>query len=123
MIYTALLVGVLMIGVLFIIQKKITDAFRQVAESAEQIGRGNDFSIRMADTARFREISALVNAHNRLLDRVEEFIDLQQSFNHNVSHELRTPIAVIQAQCQLLQEKYENDHEMMEVISRIKRQN
>ena len=118
-----LLMALLMLGVLFFLDRRVQAALNRYRESVERIGREHNFSDRMDPNVRFREMVLLLEAHNRLLDRVEEVIDMQKEFNHNVSHELRTPISVIRAQCQLLKERYVGDEGMQDSISRILRQN
>ena len=122
-ILTVFVTGVLILVIQFMAMRGISRSLMEVTAHAERIGADKDFSTRLENHERFTELSALVDAQNRLLDRVEEMIEFQKVFNRNVSHELRTPVSVIRAQCEMLQQKYVNDPALTECLERIMRQN
>lgn len=112
-----------MLAVLFVFGRRISQTLSKVIDNAQAIGVTTDFSQRIDDNVRFRELSVLVDAHNRLLDRVEEMLAIQKEFSHNVSHELRTPIAIVRAQCQMMLEAYKDNQKLRKEVGVIDRQN
>ncbi|CAM5768075.1 Adaptive-response sensory-kinase SasA [Labrys miyagiensis] len=69
----------------------------QVVQEAEAIGPGS-VSARLTDNGLPQDISVLVKAVNRALDRLQEGFNGLEEFFGDVAHELRTPLAVVKAQ-------------------------
>ena len=44
----------------------------------------------------------MIQANNRMMDRLEDLFQQQQQFTSDVAHELRTPSAIVSAECQYL---------------------
>jgi signal transduction histidine kinase len=61
----------------------------------------SDLSARLEAPNHHDEISRLVMAFNRLLDRIEFAFRMQKSFISNVSHELKNPLSVIISQLEI----------------------
>lgn len=95
---------------------------QQVVEEVGQIGEETDLSKRMEYDGRFVEIRSLVEANNRMLDRLEETFENQKCFTSDVAHELRTPITVLMAECEYIQPQMEKDEEVKEAFGLIERQ-
>ncbi|MCM1222102.1 MAG: HAMP domain-containing histidine kinase [Lachnospiraceae bacterium] len=68
--------------------------------SVEKIGTSQMFDERMDENGHYKEINALIEANNRMIDRMNEIFESQEQFSSDVAHELRTPISVIKAQSQ-----------------------
>lgn len=92
------------------LSKSITNITEKNLDTRIEKGKAND------------EISALTEAFNSMLDRLDEAFIRQKRFSSNAAHELKTPVAIIKTSIQTLEneEKGEND-ELEEVIEIIRR--
>ncbi len=68
--------------------------------SVARIGTSRLSDEYMEESGHYTEINSLIQANNRMLDRMNEMFDQQEQFSSDVAHELKTPIAVIKAQSQ-----------------------
>ncbi len=82
---------------------------REVAVTAEEIGRTRDFSRRLPERRNRDEVALLALSFNRMLDALQEAyravaaaLEAQRRFVADASHELRTPLATIQGNAGLL---------------------
>lgn len=117
------IVTIIMLIILNIGGRQFSKSLDTITSGAEKIGEKMDFSTRINNNVGYPEVKSLIDAHNRLLDRVEDIMSSQRNYGRNLSHELRTPIGIISAQCQVLKDKYEDDATLMEYVERIERQN
>ncbi|MEJ2115920.1 MAG: HAMP domain-containing sensor histidine kinase, partial [Gammaproteobacteria bacterium] len=65
----------------------------------------NQRNIRIADKFEDVEVSSIAKSFDQYLDRVDRFIEREQSFASTASHELRTPLSIILTSAELLREK------------------
>ena len=75
---------------------------RQVAATADDIGRSKDFGRRLPARRSRDEVSQLSASFNRMLDALAGVLESQRRFVADASHELRTPLATIQGNAGLL---------------------
>ncbi|MFR3342904.1 MAG: histidine kinase dimerization/phospho-acceptor domain-containing protein [Anaerobutyricum sp.] len=65
----------------------------------------------------------MIQANNRMMDRLEDLFHQQQQFTSDVAHELRTPASIISAECQYLKKYGGTINDYMDSLTVIARQN
>ena len=58
-------------------------------------------NLRVPELKHEDELAELGRLFNKMLDRMQRYIEQQQQFVEDVSHELRTPVAIIQGHLSL----------------------
>lgn len=80
--------------------KRFKRSIKTMETSVEKIGTSQMFDEHMGESGHYKEINSLIEANNRMIDRMNEIFAQQEQFSSDVAHELRTPISVIKAQSQ-----------------------
>jgi len=79
----------------------------------------NDRNIRIEDKYQDYEVGLIAQSIDQFLDKLDDFVEREQSFTAAVSHELRTPVAVVATSIDLLELKGVTAQQQ-DVINRIK---
>ena len=80
---------------------------------------GGDFSVRLKNRSRVREISAMTGSFNTMAKELSGIETLRSDFVVSVSHEFKTPIAAIEGYATLLQDEALDDERRAEYLGRI----
>jgi two-component system OmpR family sensor kinase len=75
---------------------------KDVAGTADDIGRARDFGRRLPQRQSRDEVALLSTSFNRMLDQLQDSYESQRRFVADASHELRTPLTTIQGNAGLL---------------------
>jgi two-component system OmpR family sensor kinase len=75
---------------------------KDVAGTADDIGRARDFGRRLPQRRSRDEVALLSTSFNRMLDQLQDSYEGQRRFVADASHELRTPLTTIQGNAGLL---------------------
>ena len=113
-------IGFLLIG---IVSSQLTIPMKKIKDTADKIGTDGDLAKRIEYTTPFKELDAMIQANNRMMDRLEDLFQQQQQFTSDVAHELRTPSAIVSAECQYLKKYGETINDYMDSLTVIARQN
>ena len=111
---------VLMAGL--VMSGKISGPLKQMSKTAEIIGQEGELSRRIEYDGKIKELGVLAATNNRMLERIENMLEMQKQFSSDVAHELRTPIAVLLAQCEYAKEYVSTKEEFDDAIDVIYRQ-
>lgn len=76
-----------------------------VSTLAEEVAniKPNDRNVRIEEKYRDYEVGLIAKSIDQFMDRMDDFVEREQSFTAAVSHELRTPVAVISTATELLE--------------------
>lgn len=91
--------------------EKLSDSMKRVA--------GGDFSIRLKDHSKIREIGELNRSFNTMTEELGVTEVLQSDFVSNVSHEIKTPLNAIEGYATLLQDSDCTDAERERYVEKI----
>lgn len=87
---------------------------KTMSRVANRVDEDPETDVRIPDLERNDELGDLSVAFNRMLDRMQDYIDQQKQFVGDVSHELRTPVAVIKGHLSMLQRWGKDDPEVLD---------
>ena len=123
--YVSLVLGILLAFLLsFWVAKKILKPINQLIEVADSTDLKKNPEL-LETTKSQDELGQLIISFNRMLLRIREQSDLQNTFFASASHELRTPLSIMQGQLQVLIQSEEASAEeqtvYMQQLTEVKR--
>ncbi|MCK5665603.1 MAG: HAMP domain-containing histidine kinase, partial [Thiotrichaceae bacterium] len=77
-------------------------------------------NVRIEEKYRDYEVGLIAKSIDQFMDRMDEFVEREQSFTAAVSHELRTPVSIISTSIELLELNSEITKKQQITIDRIK---
>ena len=114
------IIGLLLIGA---VSSRLTIPMKEIKDTADTIGIEGNLAKRIESATAFKEMDAMIQANNRMMDRLEDLFHQQQQFTSDVAHELRTPASIISAECQHLKKYGGTINDYMDSLTVIARQN
>lgn len=114
------LIGIFLV---WIVSSRLIIPMKEIKDTADSIGTEGDLTQRIDYSSPFKEIDAMIQANNRMMDRLESLFHQQQQFTSDVSHELRTPTSIVSAECQYLKKYGKTIEDYTESLIVIERQN
>ena len=111
---------VLSLWIIYWLSRKV---IKPVREFADEVGTldPNVRNFRIAEKYDNVEISLIASSFDRYMERLDEFVEREQSFTSTVSHELRTPLSVISTSAELLENNKEFPNSCKIYIEQIKK--
>lgn len=100
---------------------KILLPINNLTQAASEISIG-DFSKSIKMPNEYNELQNLVNAFNKMIDRLKYGVVTMEQFNHDVSHELKTPLTVIKGEVEVTLDRPREDKEYIQSLEVIKDQ-
>ena len=99
---SAMLVGLLTLGITFFVTRRILTPLSQLAAMAQRISAG-DYTARVKPAKR-GELGQVTLAFNQMAASLQQTDNLRKSLISNVAHELRTPLTNIRGYLEALQD-------------------
>jgi len=100
------------------VARKFLKPIASFSRAVNEVAKGN-FSVRMDESERIREIRELTHDFNCMVHELSRVETLRSDFLDNASHEFKTPIAAINGYATLLQDKSLADSERDEYVKLI----
>jgi len=118
-VFSIVSVLILAIWITYWLSKKV---IWPVRDFAEQMGKLDPTirNVRMADKFDDVEVGLIARSFDRYMERLDGFVEREQSFTSTVSHELRTPLSVISTSVEILGTNQELPGNSTKYIDQIK---
>lgn len=96
---------------------------RPVRDFAKQVGNldPNTRNIRIAEEYSDVEVGLIARSFDHYMERLDGFVEREQSFTSTVSHELRTPLSVISTSAELLETNKDFPSSAKKYVDQIKK--
>lgn len=105
-------------GLAILINSFFLKPISMLSESMKKVS-GGDFSIRLKENSKIKEIGELNRSFNAMTDELGATEVLQSDFVSNVSHEIKTPLNAIEGYATLLQDSDCTDEERKRYTDKI----
>lgn len=100
--------------VAYFIVSDVVKPIKNMSRLARAVNDDPNSTQRLKDLHRSDELEDLTLAFNKMLDRMQRYIEQQKQFVSDVSHELRTPVAVIEGHLNMLERWGKEDPEILD---------
>lgn len=105
---------VIFIGLSYLIVNSVVQPIKKMSQISHDINKDPTDKRRVPDLHRNDELGELAISFNKMLDRMQAYMQQQKQFVGDVSHELRTPVAVIEGHLNLLERWGKDDPQVLE---------
>jgi signal transduction histidine kinase len=105
-------------GLAVLINSFFLKPIEKLSESMKKVS-GGDFSIRLKENSKIKEIGELNRSFNAMTDDLGATEVLQSDFVSNVSHEIKTPLNAIEGYATLLQDSDSTEEERKRYTEKI----
>jgi len=85
--------------------KRVIKPITELSKAEQAVAKG-DFSVRLDEKHRFRELREMSANFNKMAHELSGINTLRDDFIVNVSHEFKTPLAAIEGYATLMQDEY-----------------
>ncbi len=94
-----------------------------VREFAHQVGNldPNQRNVRLAERYNDVEIGSIARSFDRYMERLDGFVEREQSFTTTASHELRTPLSIISTSVELMENNDRLSSNSKQYLAKIKK--
>jgi signal transduction histidine kinase len=99
---------------------RLVDPVKQLATRLSDIDPGQR-QLRISQEFVGNELAPIASSVDSFLERLDGFVEREQSFTATASHELRTPLAVIQGAVEILTEQHADQPHSQKALQRIQR--
>ena len=106
--------------VAYALSGRLVDPIKQLASRLNAIDPG-ERQLRISGDFHGNELEPIASSVDTFLERLDGFVEREQSFTSTASHELRTPLAVIQGAVELLEDQHAGKPHSQKALSRIQR--
>lgn len=106
----------------YIIAKKSLEPIERIVNTAKNIKKSEDLSLRINLGEGNDEIHQLASTFDEMFQTIENAFEYEKQFSSDVSHELRTPTAVILAQCEYALESQSTVEDKDEALKIVQKQ-
>jgi signal transduction histidine kinase len=104
----------------FGISRRLVEPVTALADRLTQIDPG-ERHVRVAAQFAGNELEPIARSIDAFMERLDGFVEREQSFTSTASHELRTPLAVIRGAVELLETQAANQPSSSKALARIQR--
>lgn len=105
---------ILFTAIAYVVVRDVVKPIKEISKVAREVNDDPNSSMRIKELHRNDELEELAITFNRMLDRMQRYIDQQKEFVGDVSHELRTPVAVIEGHLNMLERWGKDDPQILD---------
>lgn len=113
MIIISVVAIILFTAISYVIVRDVVNPVKEISSVARKVNEDPNSTARIRELRRNDELEDLSVSLNKMLDRMQGYIEQQKQFVGDVSHELRTPVAVIEGHLNMLERWGKDDPEIL----------